>query len=87
MSNIYAWLDIEPNKGGKMSSIRFIGEESLCVDFVRKATYERDIRPKIQHELKNGWYSWSKPTEMICTLTAGEGATRIERKFKVKITY
>ena len=66
-------------------SIMFIGKESECIEWVRKATYERDIRPKIRYELRKGFWFRFRNGVLNCRLTAGDGETRIERKFNINV--
>lgn len=85
MSSPYVWLSITAEGMPTSSSIMFIGKENDCVNWVRRATYEKDIRPKIRHELKNGFWFRFRKGVLNCRLTAGDGPTRIERKFNVKV--
>lgn len=85
MANIYVWLDITAPGMPTSSSIMFIGKENECVEWVRNATYARDIRPKIRYELTHGFWFRRNFDVLNCKLTAGEGATRIERTFDIKI--
>jgi len=85
MSNIYVWLMMAPDKGPKISSIMFIGKEPDCVAWAKRATYRNEILPKIRHELTKGILWRTDVSRMVCRLTAGEGETRIERKFIVNV--
>lgn len=85
MANIYVWLKTTAEGMPSCSTIMFIGKESECVEWVRKYNYERDIRPTIRHQLTEGFWFRRNFDVLNCTLTAGEGETRIERKFNVRI--
>lgn len=85
MGNIYVWLQITAEGMPSSSTIMFIGKENECVEWVRGATYERDIRPTIRHQLKSGFWFRFRNGVLNCRISAGEGPTRIERKFNIKV--
>lgn len=85
MANIYVWLTITAEGMPESGSIMFVGKENECINWVRNATWKRDIQPKIRHELKKGFWFRFRSGVLNCRLTAGEGLTRIERKFNVNV--
>lgn len=83
--NPYVWLDLSAERcPGTSSSIAFIGKECDCIEWVRNATYKKNIRKKLLYELREGFWFKFRPSEVKCRLSAGEGATRIERTFIIK---
>lgn len=77
----YVWLNITAEGMPSSSSIMFIGTEAECIEWVKRANYERDIRPKIRHELTKGFWFRFRHGVLNCTLVAGQ----IERKFNVNV--
>lgn len=77
----YVWLTITAEGMPTSSSIVFIGKPSECAEWVRNATYERDIRPKIRYELKNGFWFRFRKGILNCRLST-DG---IERKFNINV--
>jgi hypothetical protein len=85
MANCYVWLSIKPDGLPEMSSIMFIGPEPECVEWAKRATYKGVVWPKVRHELTSGFYFRNRPNKVVCRLIAGEGGTRVERMFIIKI--